>query len=66
MSGRAKTKVGRDSVEPTHERSEASLASISLSAGRPPKSRPSQEARLARAAAGGKQGSTESRPTVTA
>ncbi len=53
------TLVGRDSVEPHSERSEASAASIS-----PPK--PGQDARFARADSVGKQGSTESRPTGAA
>ncbi len=44
--------VGRDSVEPHLERSEASKASV-----------PTQNARSARADSVGKQGSTESRPT---
>jgi excinuclease ABC subunit B len=51
--------VGRDSVEPHLERSEASVASVSgeFATG--------QEARLARAASVGNQGSTESHPTRT-
>ena len=49
--------VGRDSVEPHLERSEASAASISGSA------TPSQETRFARASSVGKWGSTESHPT---
>ncbi len=49
--------VGRDSVEPHLERSEASVASISANAA------PAQKARFARASFVGKQGSTESHPT---
>ena len=49
--------VGRDSVEPQLERSEASAASISAS------DAPSQETRFARASSVGQWGSTESRPT---
>ncbi len=48
--------VGRDSVEPHSERSEASGASISDTT-------PSQDARFPRADSVGKWGSTESRPT---
>ncbi len=48
--------VGRDSVEPHSERSEASGASI-------PKHTVNQKARFARADSVGKQGSTESYPT---
>jgi len=50
-------KVGRDSVEPHSERSEASAASISGSA------EPNQDARSARADSVGRWGSTESHPT---
>jgi Na+(H+)/acetate symporter ActP len=49
--------VGRDSVEPTSERSEASAASVSQPA-------TNNDARSARADVVGKQGSTESRPTT--
>ena len=49
--------VGRDSVEPSNKRSEASAARIS--GGTPP----SQESRTARASAVGKWSSTESHPT---
>ena len=49
--------VGRDSVEPHSERSEASAASISGGV------TPSQDARFARASFAGKWGSTESHPT---
>ena len=49
--------VGRDSVEPSNERSEASAASISGS------DTPSQEARFARASCVGEWGATESHPT---
>ena len=48
-------RVGRDSVEPSNERSEASTASI------PPAA---TDARSARAGSAGKQGSTESHPTA--
>ena len=57
LVGRA---VGRDSVEPHIERSEASAASISG------KVTLRQETRSARAGSAGKRGSTESRPTMTA
>ena len=58
--------VGRDSVEPKNERSEASHASIPPPGGPPAKAKPSGDTRSARAAKGGKQGSTESRPTPLA
>ena len=48
--------VGRDSVEPHLERSEASVASISAA-------KRSGESRFARTASGGVEGSTESHPT---
>ena len=51
------TLVGRDSVEPSNERSEASVASISGEVIL------SQETRFARASSVGKWGSTESHPT---
>ncbi len=57
LADEAQTSVGRDSVEPHPERSEASAASISDVS-------PSQDARSARADSVGKQGSTESRPTA--
>ena len=53
------TLVGRDSVEPHIERSEASAASNSAE-------RPDQETRFARASSVGQWGSTESHPTVLA
>ncbi|MFA6546011.1 MAG: class I SAM-dependent methyltransferase [Limisphaerales bacterium] len=49
--------VGRDSVEPSSERSEAGAASISGNV------LPGQDARFARADSAGKWGSTESHPT---
>ncbi len=49
--------VGRDSVEPHSERSEASAASVSVAA------HSSQDARSARASCVGEWGSTESHPT---
>ena len=61
MSGR-RNKVGRDSVEPTNERSEASRASVSGRHDESPGKGHDGDARSARAAWGGKQGSTESRP----
>jgi len=54
--------VGRDSVEPKHERSEASRASITRRIEKA--SKPARDARSARAASGGSDGSTESRPTA--
>ncbi|MBI5802462.1 MAG: transcription-repair coupling factor [Verrucomicrobia bacterium] len=50
--------VGRDSVEPSNERSEGSAASISGD------DMPSRDARFARASFVGKWGSTESHPTI--
>ena len=50
--------VGRDSVEPSNERSEASAASISGD------DAPDQESRFARASFVGQWGSTESHPTA--
>lgn len=61
MSGKGK-KVGRDSVEPKHERSEASRASIHRRA--EVASKPAGDAHSARATSGGSYGSTESRPTT--
>jgi (E)-4-hydroxy-3-methylbut-2-enyl-diphosphate synthase len=55
--GDGSTPVGRDSVEPSNERSEASAASISGSRVT------ASDARSARADSVGNQGSTESRPT---
>jgi uncharacterized ferritin-like protein (DUF455 family) len=49
--------VGRDSVEPTFERSEANAVSVLRKPG-------NRDARRARTASGGKVGSTESRPTL--
>ena len=63
MSGMSK-KVGRDSVEPIHERSKASHASISRRPRPTLNAKSPGDARSARAAAGGKQGSTESHPTT--
>ena len=50
--------VGRDSIEPTFERSEASHASFSVSAPL------SKDTRVARASFVGNLGSTECRPTI--
>ncbi len=61
MSGPRKP-VGRDSVEPKHERSEASRASITRRAEKA--SKPDGDARSTRATSGGSYGSTESRPTA--
>ncbi|MBI5800543.1 MAG: PSD1 domain-containing protein [Verrucomicrobia bacterium] len=57
LASGAVTLVGRDSVEPHLERSEASAASISGN------TRGSGDTRSARASSVGNQGSTESRPT---
>src|SRR6266540_3607851 len=56
VRGQRTIAVGRDSVEPTFERSEANAVSIF---GKPEH----RDARGARTASGGKFGSTESRPT---